>query len=159
MAFVTAKQVFVQMFKLKKSHWLANDCKISVDNKKKRMLNNLVGNMTKLSQQTKLQLAVVLDLCDHTKTLRSFLLRDAMHARYLTWACVCICHKSVFYRNGWTNRTGFWRVSFLLHVLHRVKRKFGYLQKQGHFPLEVCPKLRTQKISPRHIDRRNVLST
>ena len=50
------------------------------------MLNNLVGNMTKLSQQTKLQLAVVLDLCDHTKTLRSFLLRDAMHARYLSWA-------------------------------------------------------------------------
>jgi len=64
------------------------------------MLNNLVGNMTKLSQQTKLQLAVVLDLCDHTKTLRSFLLRDAMHARYLSWACVCVCHKSVFYRNG-----------------------------------------------------------
>ena len=26
----------------------------------------------------------------------------------------------------------------------------------GHFPLELCPELRTWKISPRHIDRRNV---
>ena len=30
-------------------------------------------------------------------------------------------HKSVFYRNGWTNRTGFWHVSFLPSVLHCVK--------------------------------------
>jgi len=42
---------------------------------------------------------------------------------------VRVCHKSVFYRNGWTNRAGFWRVSFLPPVLHCVKRKFGYLQK------------------------------
>ena len=33
--------------------------------------------------------------------------------------------QSVFYRNGWTNRAGFWHVSFL----HCVKRKFGHLQK------------------------------
>ena len=26
---------------------------------------------------------------------------------------VRVCHKSVFYRNGWTNRAGFWHVSFL----------------------------------------------
>jgi len=25
---------------------------------------------------------------------------------------VCVCHKSVFYRNGWTNRAGFWHGSF-----------------------------------------------
>ena len=25
-------------------------------------------------------------------------------------------HKSVFYRNGWTNRAGFWHVSFLPHA-------------------------------------------
>jgi len=37
-------------------------------------------------------------------------------------------HKSVFYRNGWTNRVGFWHVSFLPSVLHCIKRKFGYLQ-------------------------------
>ena len=30
---------------------------------------------------------------------------------------------------GWTNRAGFWHVSFLPPVLHCVKRKFGYLQK------------------------------
>jgi len=44
---------------------------------------------------------------------------------------VCVCHKLVFYRNGWTNRTGFWHVSFLPPVLHCVKRKFGYLQNKG----------------------------
>ena len=31
---------------------------------------------------------------------------------------VSVSHKSVFYRNGWTNRVGFW------HILHCVKRKF-----------------------------------
>ena len=35
----------------------------------------------------------------------------------------------------------FLHVSFLPYVLHCVKRKFGYLQKQGHFPLELCPHL------------------
>jgi len=42
---------------------------------------------------------------------------------------VSVCHKSVFYRNGLTNRAGFWHVNFLPPVLHCVKRKFGYLQK------------------------------
>jgi len=34
--------------------------------------------------------------------------------------CLCssVCHKSVFYWNGWTNRAGFWHVSFLPPVLH-----------------------------------------
>ena len=27
--------------------------------------------------------------------------------------CLSVCHKSVFCRNGWTNRGGFWHVSFL----------------------------------------------
>ena len=48
--------------------------------------------------------------------------------------CLSVCpsvrHKSVFYRNGWTNRAGFWHVSFLPPVLHCVK-KFGYLQNKG----------------------------
>ena len=56
---------------------------------------------------------------------------------------VSVRHKSVFYRNGWTNRAGFWHVSFLPTVLHCVKRKFDYLQKWGHFPLELCHKLQT----------------
>ena len=64
------------------------------------------------------------------------LLRDATHPRYQPWACVrlsvSVCHKSVFYRNRWTNRAGFWHISFLPPVIHCVKRKFGYLQKWGH---------------------------
>ena len=47
-------------------------------------------------------------------------------------AMLCIrgtSHGTVFYRNGWTNRGGFWHVSFLLTVLHCVERKFGYLPK------------------------------
>ena len=56
--------------------------------------------------------------------------------------CVCpclslVCHKSVLYRNGWTNQTGFWHGSFVM--LQYVIRKFGYLQK-GYFPLELYPK-------------------
>jgi len=31
--------------------------------------------------------------------------------------------------------------------------------KCGYFPLELCPELCTQQISPRHVDRRKVLST
>jgi len=81
----------------------------------------------------------------------------AMHPRYQPWACVCpsVRHKSVFCRNGCKNRPGFgmW-ASF-----YCVKRKFGYPQKYGHFPLEFCPEVRTLKISPWHIDHRNVLST
>ena len=91
--------------------------------------------------------------------------RDAMLARVLVMTlcpclsvCVCVCQKSVFYRNSWMNRAGFWRGSFLPPILHCVKRKFGYLQKWGYFPLELCPKLRTLNILLRRIDRRNVLS-
>jgi len=70
---------------------------------------------------------------------------------YLILACVenFVRHKSVFYKNGWTNRARFWHVSFLPPILHCVKRKFGYLQNKGT----------SLWISPRHIDRRNVLST
>ena len=45
--------------------------------------------------------------------------------------CPSVRHKSVFYRNGSTNRAGFWHVSFLTPVLHCVKRKFGYFQNKG----------------------------
>jgi len=42
-----------------------------------------------------------------------------------------VCYKSVFYRNGSTNRAVFWHVSFFPPVLHCVKRKFGYLKNKG----------------------------
>jgi len=35
-----------------------------------------------------------------------------------------ICHKSVFYRNGWTDRADFWRVGFFRHILYCVIKKF-----------------------------------
>jgi len=50
----------------------------------------------------------------------SFCLRDAMLAPVLAIALclVCVCHKSVFFRNGWTNWAGFWYGSFLPSILH-----------------------------------------
>jgi len=39
-----------------------------------------------------------------------------------------------------------------------LQRNLG-ISKIIHFPLELLPELRTQKTSPRHIDRRNVSST
>jgi len=44
---------------------------------------------------------------------------------------VYVRHKSEFYRNGRTNRAGFWHGSFLPPILHCDLRKFGYLQKYG----------------------------
>ena len=42
---------------------------------------------------------------------------------------------------------------FLPPIPHWVIRKCVYLLKLGYFPLELCPKLRTNKISPRQVDR------
>ena len=57
--------------------------------------------------------------------------------------CVCaillsVCYKLALYRNDWMNRTGMWREGFLPPIPHCVVRKFGYIQKLGYFPLEVC---------------------
>ena len=61
----------------------------------------------------------------HSPFYRAMLcIRGTSHAP----VSVSVCHKSVFYRNGWTNRTGFLHVSFHPPVLYSVKRKFGYLQ-------------------------------
>ena len=69
---------------------------------------------------------------------------DAMLVLVLAMAlCLSVCHMSVFYLNGWTDRAGFWHMGFFRPVLHRVLRKFIYLQKYGYFPLELCPKLQT----------------
>ena len=32
-----------------------------------------------------------------SQTTCRLLPRDAMHARYMLWPCVCVCHKTVFY--------------------------------------------------------------
>ena len=36
--------------------------------------------------------------------------------------CLSVCHKSVFYRNGWTDRAGFWHVGFFQPMLHCVMK-------------------------------------
>ena len=52
-------------------------------------------------------------------------LRAMLSIRGTSHGPVSVRYKSVFYRNGWTNRPGFWHVSFLPPVLHCVDRKFG----------------------------------
>ena len=77
----------------------------------------------------------------------SFFPRDAMS----------VCHKPVLYRNGWMDQADFWHRGYSWLTLHCVVREFGYLQNRGHFSLELCPKLWTQKniqISPWHMDLR-----
>jgi len=64
-----------------------------------------------------------------------------------------VCHKPVLCRNDWMNRAGFWRGGFLPPIPLCVVRKYGYLPKLGYFPLGLCPKLQTWKISPRRVDR------
>jgi len=89
-----------------------------------------------------------------------------MIARVLAMAlCLCpslsVCHKSVFYRNGWTDLSVL-RERRLLSTSHTLRYKeiqVLYLQK-GYFPLELVSFINSGlKISPRHIDRRNVLLT
>ena len=66
-------------------------------------------------------------------TFKILLPRNHMLARYMLSSCVrlSVClSQAGMYRNDWTNRAGF-------------IRKFRYLQKSGHFPLGLCPKLRT----------------
>ena len=79
--------------------------------------------------------------------------RDAVSVR------PSVRHKSEFYWNGWTNRARFWHVSFLPPVLYCVKRKFGYLQNKSTSLWNFVLNSGLKKISPRHIDRRNALST
>ena len=54
-----------------------------------------------------------------------------------------VCHKSLFYRNGWTIELVFWRGGFIPPIRHCVICKFRYIQKLGQFPLELFTKLQT----------------
>ena len=61
---------------------------------------------------------------------RMFYTRDSLLDWYMLWSGVClsVCHKPVFYRNGWTDLVGvFWRMDFPRLILHCVVRKFGYV--------------------------------
>jgi len=94
-----------------------------------------------------------------------------MHPRYQPWACVCqsVRHKSVFYRNGSTNRAGFWHVSFLPPVLHCVSGNSVISKNKGtslwNFVLnsglrrfrhgisivETCYQLSSRKVDPQSV--------
>ena len=47
--------------------------------------------------------------------------------------CLSVCHKSEFYRNGWTNWAALWHDSFLILILYYVTMKSVYPPKQRHF--------------------------
>ena len=44
---------------------------------------------------------------------------------------VRVCHKSVFYRNGWTNRAGFWHMNFLQPPYTVLKRNQVISKNKG----------------------------
>ena len=68
-----------------------------------------------------------------------FTARRYASAVFAVIVCLSVRHKPVLYRSVWTNRAGIWYGGFLLPIPHCVIRKFGYIQKLGYFPLEVCP--------------------
>ena len=63
---------------------------------------------------------------------------------------LCLHHWPLLYKHNWRDRACFWHEHFLPPIAHCVTRKFRYLQKQGYFPLEFCPKLWT--ISPQQVN-------
>jgi len=67
--------------------------------------------------------------------------------------CVSVCRKSVFCRNGRTDRDGLYARRLLRLCVHTLCRKdIRAHLKHGYFLSELCPKLRTsRKISPRHV--------
>jgi len=51
--------------------------------------------------------------------------------------CLCFCHKSEVCRNGWTNRAGFWHVSFLPPILVAVST--AWFRRAGQLAtLDTC---------------------
>jgi len=58
--------------------------------------------------------AIITTKTGQTDRCFAFLPRYAMSAVFAVVLClsVCVCHKSVFCRNGWTNRAGFWHGNF-----------------------------------------------
>ena len=100
--------------------------------------------------------------------LRGFNRRDAMLAG-TAWACVPVSvsvrHKSVFYRNGLTNRAGFgtgasFHLSYItLNGNSPKSPKWKISKNKGTSFWNFVPKSGLIKILLRNIDRRNVLLT
>jgi len=75
--------------------------------------------------------------------------------------CLSVYHKLVFYRNGWTDLASFGAPRLPSTYSSRYCNEIQVSTKIRTVisRLELCLKLWTQKISPRHINRRNVLAT
>ena len=91
--------------------------------------------------------------------------REAMLARVLAMAlclsvsvCLSVCHKSEFYRKGWTNRAGF-GVGASFRPSYTVLKGNSGISKIRALPSgTVSQTVDLEKIFLRYIDRRNVLS-
>ena len=72
-----------------------------------------------------------------------------------------VCHKSVFCRNGWTNRAGFFctGASFNLSYTVFIIRKSGTFKNRGTSFWNFAPNSKLRKILPEHVDRRSELPT
>jgi len=66
----------------------------------------------------------------------------------------CLCKKINLAIKRGDKLNLFWHGSFLPPILHCVIRRDSDIPlKCGYFPLELCPKLLTWKISPRQVNR------
>jgi len=93
-------------------------------------VHNLIGGkINPVASSERLLGCIYKIIQDDILSKMTFYPRDSMLARY--WLRPCLCYKSVFYRNGWTDRAGFWHGSFFRPLVHRVLRKFSYLQNTG----------------------------
>ena len=56
---------------------------------------------------------------------------------------VCVCHKSVFYRNGWTNRavSGMGASFHVSYTLYCKEIQLSSKMRVRYFPLELCSEL------------------
>ena len=90
-------------------------------------------------------------MSQNTPFYRSTLRYRGVCCRYV---CLSVRHKSILYRNDWTNRAGFWHGGFLPTVTHCYKEIWAPpgSKIRIYFSLELCLRLRTLKISLRQVD-------
>jgi len=75
---------------------------------------------------------------------RRYAIAGTSHGPASVCLCLYLCLLQIGVLSKRLNESSwFWHGIFLPPILHCVKRKFGYLQKYGYFPLEIYPKLRT----------------
>jgi len=72
-------------------------------------------------------------------------------------SCVCPSvrpsHAGIFFETTGRIEVVFGMWAIFTYPVQCFAKKLGYLCKYGYYPLELCPKLWTWKISPRQVDR------